>query len=87
MFGNKHTDNGNFGLGLFAGRIRFVIMDCDVPFRKEKLNEFKVLPYPEQAHWVLCSGKRCLAILNDHRKWLCFATGKELTDVVTVRCD
>jgi hypothetical protein len=62
-------------------------MDCDVPSRTEKLLKFKLRLDPEKAYWVQCKGCRCLAIPAPDGKWLCFATGKELTDIIQVYPD
>jgi len=59
-------------------------MNCDVPGREENLNKAHKTPQKDQQHWVQCKGYRCLATLSADQKWICFATGKELTDVINV---
>ena len=64
-----------------------MLMDCYVPSRNEKLQEFLATPNIDKSRWVQCKGYRCLAIPTDDGKWLCFATGKELTDIIHVYPD
>ena len=62
-------------------------MDCDIPNRAEKLFMFQLRLKPDKIHWVECNGYRCLAVLNDDGKWLCFATGKVLANIIIEHCD
>jgi len=59
-------------------------MNCDNPFREEQLQKFPETPQRDIWQWVQCKGYRCLATQTKDGKWLCFATRKELTDIIEV---
>jgi hypothetical protein len=63
---------------------RFIVMDCNITYRREKLGEFILTPESEKTFWVQCKGYRCLALLTKDGKWKCFATGEELHNVLNV---
>ncbi len=59
-------------------------MDCEVASRIEKIEVLLSAPQPGDTHWIECRGYRCLGILDQSGKWRCFASGKEITEVIKV---
>jgi len=77
----------NFWLAALTAGVKFSAMNCDLPSREEKLQEFLKTPQKSPQQWVQCKGYRCLATPTQDGKWVCFATGKELTDIIKVYLD
>jgi hypothetical protein len=77
----------NLWLVTFIASVSFMVMNCPVNFQKEEIGTYMYAARSEQTQWIQCKGYRCLAILDENGTWRCFATGKELKNVVKVHCD
>jgi hypothetical protein len=79
--------NDKLWLVVFIPGASFFAMDCEVTDREEKIDAYLSVPPLNQTRWIQCKGYKCLGVLDPSGKWRCFATGRELIDIVKIHCD